>query len=138
MKQHPSANHPSMTTKEIVELARSIDYKAIIQEEEHNTGIDPCDLLLPAGWANLFDLFFTKLRILGGRVIRLYYLKDVMRVDILNEEDLPTKWLSQGMMKHSASTCLVCGKSALRRKAYEGWPPLCSTHIIEYANQLEE
>lgn len=120
-----------MNTKEIIQKSLSLDYKS-------DTHVDSREIWLPPGWHDFYDIFSERLLDLGGKIVRMYYLKGVLRVDLFDKEDLPTKWLSQGMMKHSALTCLVCGKSALRRKAYEGWPPLCSTHIIEYANQLEE
>ena len=120
----------NMSTLELVKKAFQIDYSDSIHIIKET-------IWIPPGWVDIYDELDKSITNLGGRIIRVHYAKGILRI-LEKSTVVSTKWLIQGFGKQSSNTCMICSKRSYRRKSYGGWPSLCFTHIVEYANQLDE
>lgn len=119
-----------MSVKDIVIKSIQID---ILNE----SGVLKGSIWMPPGWNSIFNECYDAIINLGGLVQRVFYSKGTLQ--IISESNTPaTRWLAQGLAKESSVTCLIYpNQRAMRRKAYDGWPPLCARAWVEYANELE-
>lgn len=98
----------------------------------------------PPGWRIVLEDFISVIRHrLRSDIESIVIDKGLLRAKVhvpvgTDVSSRIVKWLTTGLARESAVTCMITGKRGHRRKEYPGWPCLSTQVLIEYANELDE
>jgi hypothetical protein len=110
-------------------------------------GADPIWLVerrLPPGWKSLLEPWKLLREVLNSEYLTVesVTVKDgMLRIKASSDDRVEqhlVNFVTMGIMRLSAVTCMVCGQRGRRRKDAEHKPCLCATHNVQYFNYLHE
>ena len=121
----------------VVEKSIQIDVEhpqLILSNTAESSLWKPQGWYLPSGWQGIFSEFVFAIYALEEEITSVRYAKGTLQVSVDGNPlfTIPSKWMSQGLAKQSAMTCLYCGKYGVRRKLETGLPPLCMPHYTDF------